>query len=137
MINDITRTIGIDNLFSIGAAVNSTVASAYYSPSPDKKYQLTWCLAPDLLDFDGPHKFSLTWMQSGNGGITVIHPIGAFCHYTYVSEKLRIDEEDAKVLAHFMNSINCYNYNPADFSDDILPQGVKDAISEEIQAHGN
>ena len=118
----------VENLITGGMTIpNATVATAYYSPEPGSKYHLIWGHTPDIHDIDGMFRFTCTWMH-GAGGVTIMHSIGDYCHYTYVSEKMEIGDEDAKAIAHFINLMNCVDYKPEEFSHhEMLPRGVRQA----------
>ena len=60
--------------------------------------------------------------RGGSGGVTVTHSTGGYCHWSYVKEKMAVGGEDAKAIAHFINTLICRDYTPA---NEELPRGMK------------
>jgi len=107
------------------------IGAVHYYPGNGTKYDLMYGRTPNLDDRDGPEQFFCTWLE-GASGRTVKHSIGGYCHWTYTKEKMRLsNQEDAKAISHFINSINCRDYPyPASHSQDILPRGMKEEVTQ-------
>ena len=123
----------IDKLIKVGTptAVGTTcmITTAQFEPGNGTRYDLLWGDCPDGNDPDGPHLFFCTWLKNGgSGGVTVTHPIGGYCHFSYVAEKMEIGGEDAKAIAHLINSLNCRSYTVQDL--DTLPRGVRERLAQ-------
>ena len=116
-----------DDICEGGLAVEATTHTGYYAPGGGR-FHLVWGHVPDINDPDGPLKLICTWMNRGGGGLTVMHQIGTFCHWTYVDEKMGVGEENAKALAHFINSVNFFDYKPEKHTAD-LPRSMKGAMA--------
>jgi len=116
-----------EDILGGGIATKTTIGTGIFTPGGGR-YHLIWGHVPDINDPDGPLKFICTWMNRGGGGVTVMHQIGTFCHWTYVDEKMGVGEENAKAIAHFINSVNFFDYKPENYLAD-LPRGVKGALS--------
>ena len=117
----------IDNYITGGTETTTGIGVASYQPGNGTRYSLLYGNAPYIEDLDGPHHFFCTWFPDGGGGVTVQHSLYTYCHFTYVSEKMGVGDEDAKAIAHFINSLNCRDY-PDDYSkgiNHILPRGIK------------
>ena len=117
--------IKADEICEGGIAVSTTIGTGYYAPGGGR-FHLVWGHVPDINDPDGPLKFICTWMNNGGGGVTVMHHIGSFCHWSYVKEKMRLDGENAKTIAHFLNSVNFFDYDIGNHIAD-LPRGIKES----------
>ena len=110
------------NMYDGQKEVESRVGVVNYQPGNGTRYNLIYGYTPYIFDLDGPHHFFCSWMKyGGSGGVTVKHSAG-YCHWSYVKEKMVINTEDAKAIAHFINQIICRDYEP---TDDVLPQGIK------------
>ena len=101
-----------------------------YQPGNGSRYELMFGHMPNLEDPDGPHLFFCARIN-GAGGEVVRHSINNYCHFTYVAEKMRIGDEDAKAIAHVINTVNLRDYLK-DFSisqiEQILPRGIKENV---------
>jgi len=101
-----------------------------YQPGNGSRYELMFGHMPNLEDPDGPHTFFCARVNAG-GGEVVLHSINSYCHFTYVSEKMRIGDEDAKAIAHVINTVNLRDYLEG-FSisqiEQILPRGIKEDV---------
>lgn len=51
----------------------------------------------------GDHTVFILWMN--NSG-KAMRSVGKFTHWTYVAEKMKLNEEDAKAVSFFINSRN-------------------------------
>ena len=112
----------IDNHIKGGAENHCGITVVFFEPGNGTRYELMYGETPNIHDTNGPDLFFCTWMKNGGGGITVQHPSSGYCHFTYVSEKMGIGEEDAKAIAHFINTLICRDYTPANQE---LPRGMK------------
>jgi len=101
-----------------------------YQPGNGTRYELMFGHMPNMEDPDGPHIFFCAKVNAGGGDI-VLHSINNYCHFTYVAEKMRIGDEDAKAIAHVINTVNLRDYLK-DFSisqiEQILPRGIKENV---------
>jgi hypothetical protein len=101
-----------------------------YQPGNGTRYELMFGHMPNIEDADGPHLFFCARINGG-GGEVVRHSIGSYCHFTYVSEKMKLGDEDAKAVAHVVNTVNFRDY-PDVFSPSqlvqILPRGMKEDL---------
>jgi len=97
---------------------------AFFEPGNGTRYELMYGKTPNIHNLDGPDLFFCTWMKNGGtGGVTVMHPLKGYCHYSYVKEKMELhSSEDSKAIAHFINTLNCRDYTPANQE---LPRGMQ------------
>ena len=76
----------------------------FYEPGNGTRYDIIYGNAPGYSE-DSSDVFLLTWMlRGGSGGSTIA--VNSFTHWTYVQEKMNVQEADAKALAEFINNSN-------------------------------
>lgn len=95
------------------SCMKSKVGIAVYQPGNMGRYELIFGYSP-ALNPEHPRNFFCAWMHKGGSGGNIIKTMeGSYTHYTYVQEKLSLHSyEDARTIAHFMNVLNCNNYEP-------------------------
>ena len=107
--------------------MDSKIGIAVYEPGNMGRYELIFGYSPALEqkhgDSDFPQRnFFCAWMVKGGSGGNIIKTMeGSYTHFSYVKEKLSLhSHEDAKAIAHFINTLNCDTYKP---SPEDLPRG--------------
>ena len=77
----------------------------FYEPGNGTRYDIIYGNVPGYAN--DSEVFVLTWMlRGGSGGSTIA--VTSFTHWTYVQEKMNVQEADAKALAEFINSMNSW-----------------------------
>jgi len=78
----------------------NTLTRVEYQPGNGTNYALLLGKAENQPG-EAPKLF-IAWMRSNWGTCAIVQP-GVFKHYSYIGEKLQCGEEDARVIAHFIN----------------------------------
>lgn len=108
----------------------TVVGVLFYEPGNGTRYEMMYGHTPYIHDPDSPIQFFATWMKNnGSGGVTVKHSANSYCHWSYVKEKMELhSHEDAKAIAHFINTMNYKNYKP---DTETLPRGLREELERE------